>query len=69
MIYVTLSVFKVLGRQKVVKMTLDRVFAENSNIVCVDSTGRPEYRNIIFIDLAHMSRSQDTIENRQNRRW
>ena len=69
MIYVTLSVFKVLGRQKVVKMTLDRVFAENSNIAREDSTGRPEYRNIFFIDLADMSRSQDTIENRQNRRW
>ena len=69
MIYVTLSVFKVLGRQKVVKMTLDRVFAENSNIACEDSTGHPDYRNIIFIDLAHMSRSQDTIKNRQNRRW
>ena len=66
---VPLPVFKVIGRQKVVKMTLDRVFAENSNIACVDSTGRPEYRNIFFIDVAHMSRSQDTIENRQNRRW
>ena len=66
---VPLPVFKVIGRQKVVKMTLDRVFAENSNIACEDSTGHPDYRNIFFIDLAHMSRSQDTIENRQNRRW